>query len=376
MSLVKWELVKIFKQKSIYIVGIFLLGWFTLIAVTNVYDTNITRQVYQEWEGPITSDKVAKADKMNKVLQSENNVSEGVSDERKNALGGVLENIAYGQSIKEENTAREADLTPIIAKAKETGDTGLANKLELQKDMYKKVEINKISYYTTPREAVDFVNVFGLIFTGVSLLLGLSGIYSNEHVSGVENYILSSKNGRAVTMTAKLIAASIYTLFVVFVWEAYNLIVKTVLYGTKGWDLPIQYAFKYTASPYNFTFLEYHLIQIGIHLLAALAFAAVIVLVSTLVKSTMISFFLSGLLFGVPILADSILSIDVRWVRKLLTFTLTDIMKVESLFMNFISVNIFNQPILAPYIGILISILVLVICVVCSRLVIKKKQIA
>jgi hypothetical protein len=376
MNLIKWELMKIFKQKSLYIVGIFLLGWFTLIAVTNVYDTNTTREVYQEWEGRITSEKIEKARKINNEWQNDRTEYEDGFDERRSALGGVIEEIAYSQSIKGQIKERETDLKQLIADANSTGDTSLANKLTLQKDMYNKIDINKISYHTTPREAIDFVNVFGLIFTGLFLLLGLASIYSHEHASGVENYILSTKNGRSVTMKAKLLASFLYTFIVVVVWESFNLIVKTAIYGAKGWDLPIQYAFKYTASPYSFTFLEYHLIQLGFHFLGALAFAAVIVLVSTLVKSTMISFFVSGFLFGVPILAESIFSLDIRWIHEVLAFSLTNIMKVEGLFMNFLSVDVFNQPILAPIAAVLVAIVVLVACIISTGIAIKRKQIA
>ncbi|MEH7073062.1 hypothetical protein [Neobacillus drentensis] len=374
MSVIKWELLKIFKQKSLYFIGIFLFGWFTFIAF-DIENTDISRQVYQKWEGPITTEKLAQAEKVTADI-NEDISAERILDERKSVEYSVVENIALSQSIASQNKERTADLEKLISEATISGDTALANKLELQKEMYNDVKIDKISYYTGPQEALDFVNVFGLILTGIFLLIGLSGIYSNEAASGVENYILSTKNGRVVTMRAKLWAAFIFTTVVVLVWEAFNLITKTIIYGTKGWDLPIQYSSKYFASPYSLTFTEYHLIQMGLHLLAALAFAGMIVVISTLSKSTVISFFVSGLLFGIPLLASSLMNNGTLWLNKVMKFTLTNVMKVEDLFMNFISVNMFGYPVLAPYVGIVVTVVILTLSMFLARLLILKKQIA
>ncbi|MDQ6596104.1 hypothetical protein E2K98_20710 [Bacillus salipaludis] len=374
MSLLKWELMKIFKQKSLYIIGIILFSWFTMIAM-DVENPKMTQEVYKKWEGPITTEKLEKAEKVNREL-TEFFSKQPAPDQRKSAESAVVENIVYSQNIKTRIKEWNQDLNKLIKEAREKGNTSLANKLELQKKMYNEVKLDRISYSAAPREAIDFVNVFGLIISGVFLLIGLSGIYSNEHSSGVENYILSTKNGRVKTMRAKFLAAFIFAAVVVFSWEGFNLIMRTLIYGTKGWGLPIQYSNKYFTSPCSLTFMEYHLIQIGIHLLAALAFAGVMVLVSTLSKSTVISFFVSGFLFGVPLLTQSIMDVDSIWLNKVLMFTLTNIMKVEDMYMNFVSVNIFGFPVLAPYIGIMVSALTLSLSIFLARSLIRKKQIA
>lgn len=374
MDLIKWELVKIFKQKSLYIIAICLFGWFSIIRIDGE-ELEITKDVYRNWAGPITAEKIEKAQNVNKEL-TEYFSKNPEPNPRRSAESAVVENIALTQNINNTIEERNKSLEKLIKSAKEDGDTALASKLELQKDMYNDIKLDKISYYGAPREAIDFVNVFGLILTGVFLLIGLSGIYSNEHASGVENYILSAKNGRAKTMVAKLFAAFIFTSVVVFVWEIFNLAMRTAIYGTEGWDLPIQLSHKYFASPYSLTFMEYHMMQVGIHLLAALAFAGVVVLISTLSKSTMLSFFVSGVLFGIPVLAQSIMDIESIWLNKALTFTLTNIMKVEGMYMNFMSVDIFGQPVLAPFVGVAVSFIVLTFAVFFARYLIGKKQIA
>lgn len=374
IDLIKWELVKIFKQRSLYIIGIVLFGWFSIIRIDGE-EINITKDVYRDWAGSITAEKIDKAEKVNQEL-TEYFAKNPEPNPRKSAESAVVEYIALSQNIKNSIAERNKSLDKLIDKAREDGDSALASKLELQKNMYNSVKLDKIAYHGAPREAIDFVNVFGLILTGVFLLVGLSGIYSNEHTSGVENYILSAKNGRAKTMRAKLFASFIFTTVVVLVWETFNLVMRTLTYGTEGWGLPIQYSFKYFASPYSLTFMEYHMMQVGLHLLAALAFAGVMVIISTLSKSSMISFFVSGVLFGIPVLIQSIIDIESIWLNKALIFTLTNIMKVEGMYMNFISVDFFGQPVLAPFVGILVAFVILMITVFGARYLIGKKQIA
>lgn len=376
MNLIRWELMKIFKQKSLYIIGLFLFSWFAFVLFSNTYEAETTQKVYKEWEGKITAEKIAATEKVNAELNEYFSKEQASPDARKNAESAVVENIAQSQNIESSKKEMIVELDKRIVQAEENGDRSLINELQLQKSMYNEVEINKISYYRGPLEAVDFVNVFGLILSGLFLLVGLSGIYSNEHSSGVENYLLSAKNGRKATMRAKLAAASIFAVSVVVVWEVFNLMMRTAVYGTKGWDMPIQYSFKYFFAPYSLTFMEYHMIQMGIHLVAAIAFAGVIVVVSTLSKTTVVSFFVSGIIFGVPVLAESIMDSNDEWVGIALRYTLTNIMKVEGLFMNFISVNVFGYPIIAPYIGIVLAAVVLVLSGIAALFLIEKKQIA
>ncbi|RSD26828.1 hypothetical protein [Mesobacillus subterraneus] len=376
MSLIKWELVKIFKQKSLYFIGIFLFAWFAYVLFSNTSGTGLTRQVYKEWEGPLTAEKIDRAAKVNEEKSASFEQEEFFPDERFMAEMAVVENIAQSQHIEMRRDEKVQELNSRISAAEAKGNGALADRLELEKQMLNELEMNKIAYYRGPLESVDFVNVFGLMLTGALLLIGLAGIYSNEHSSGVENYILSAKNGRTATMRAKLAAAAIFATVVVLAWELFNLGARAIVYGTSGWDLPIQYSFKYFSSPYSFTFMEYHLIQLAIHLLAAIAFACLIVVVSTLAKSTVVSFFVSGFLFGLPILAESIMDLNVAWVENTLRYTLTNIMKVEGLFMQFKSVSAFGNVVMAPYIGVAAAVVILVLSMILARFLIEKKQIA
>ncbi|MFJ5763149.1 hypothetical protein ACIQAA_29350 [Neobacillus sp. NPDC093182] len=375
MNILKWELTKVFEQKSIYVIAIILFGLFTFSKFSNTFETEFTQKAYKKWEGPLTEEKIAKAEKLNAELNEYFFSKEQAPDEWKSAQAGLFENIAYGKNIENTILERDKELEKLINDAKSKNDESLTRMLQIQREMYNEIKINKISYFQGPNETVDFVNVYGLILTGVFLLVGLAGIYSNEHSSGVENFILSTRNGRTKTMMAKLSASSIFATVTVLLGEAFNLITHTIIYGTKGWDLPIQYSFKYYFSPYSLTFMEYHLIQIALHLLGAIAFAGVIVIISILSNSTVISFFVSGFLFGIPILIDSIMDMPQQWIKDVMRYTLTNIIKVEELFMDFITLNVFGYTVLAPYLGIAFSVVILVLSVILAKFLIVKKQI-
>jgi ABC-type transport system involved in multi-copper enzyme maturation permease subunit len=377
MSLFKWELKKIFQQKTIYIVAVFMLGFVSLNAFDRE-DRTANREVYREWAGPVTAEKLEKANKLNEELTKKLPDGEdlGVLSARERVEYGLGETLAYSQNSVHQAKNAMARLDKRIKKAEAKGDDSLVSKLKLEKNMFSKVEVNNFAYHDGPQEVVDTVNTFGLVFSGLLLVIGLAGIYSNERSSGVENYILSAKNGREKIMRAKLFASFVYALAVVALWELYSIGIWTYLYGTEGWNLPIQYSFKYYFSPYSMTFTEYHFMQMGIHLLATLALAGVIVIVSMISRSSMISLFGAGVVFGLPVFVESMLGMEDGWVNKLLTYSLTNIMKVEGLYMKFKSVSLFGVPVIAPYVGIAISIVVLGLTVYLTRFLIVRKQVA
>src|SRR5690606_28448944 len=138
------------------------------------------------------------------------------------------------------------------------------------------------------------------IITGAMLLVGLSTIYSQEYSTGVDNYIFSSKKGRGALLRAKIGTALIYTVLVVMGWEIFNLAWNLLQYGNGGWETSIHYAFAYHFSPYSFTMVEYHLLQLGFHLLGAISFAITIVLVSSLCKNSLVSLLINGAILAVP----------------------------------------------------------------------------
>jgi hypothetical protein len=93
VNIIKWELIKIFKQKSIYVIAIILFGLFTFSIFTNTFEAVITQKAYKEWEGPLTEEKLAKAERLNAEL-NEYFSNEPAPDEWKSAQARLVETIA------------------------------------------------------------------------------------------------------------------------------------------------------------------------------------------------------------------------------------------------------------------------------------------
>ncbi|WP_404446045.1 hypothetical protein LG307_20610 [Sutcliffiella horikoshii] len=353
MELFKFELYKIFKQKTVYIT------FFLAILFSTGFTFQLTEQwekdLYKEWEGPITAEEVKLAEEKNAVLMKK--LEDAPDDEpfffsdRENAEMSVYEGVAWAWGVERNATAKINELE------QETGSAA-----ELEKSMLGQLDTSYFYYNVGPGKVIDFASVFSIFITGAMLLIGLSAIYTQEYSSGVENYLLSAKKGRKQLFWAKVGAASVYTVVIVLAWELFNLAWNTVQFGTEGWGSPIQHYFKYYFSPYDFTMLEYHIVQMAFHLLGALSFAVVIVLVSSLSKNVLISFVICSALFSMPFLVVEMMQLP-EWLENLFTFTPIFTMNVERLFDFFKAVNLFGTPILFPFVAVVVMVGLMVVAV-------------
>lgn len=374
MSLLRFELYKLFKQKMVYFTFIGLL------LITSSYMLNFTppseteKEVYSEWEGTLTEEKIGKSreaneklnglyDKRVKEMEEKGEMGAAFSEEEA-TKAGVYETIAFIQSAEDRTALRLSELED-----EESFSTAL------ETTILKGTDFSYFSYNKAPREIIDYTSTFSLAITGLMLLIGLSGIYSSEYRSGVDHYILSSKKGREDLARAKIIAALIYTLIVVAIGEAWNVISKIYLFGNEGWSTTIQYIFNYHFSPFGFSMIEYHLIQLGIHLLAAFSFALFVLFISSVCRNVLVSLIVSGAIFGVPYFIVELVQMP-TWLKETLQFTYLYIMKVDFLFTTFHAINVFGQPILYPFVAILWMLILSVLFATTTVKLMRTKQVA
>ncbi|MGD6967391.1 hypothetical protein ACQCVP_13250 [Rossellomorea vietnamensis] len=374
MRLLKFELYKIFSQKMIYIT------FLVLILLSSMYITKFEKtndqviEFYEEWEGTLTSEKIHQAEVSNDQLMTK--VEERIEEltargeegnlytESDGIKSGIYENIAFIQVVQKNLDQRLQELE----------NAGHYN-AELERQLIQGVDLSYFSFYSGPAEIIDFTSAFGFLITGAMLLIGLSTIYTKEYSSGVDNYILSSKKGRTVLTRAKLGAALIYALTVVAAWEAVNVISKLYILGNLGWNTPLQYVFKYYSSPYGLTTLEYHLIQLGIHLTAAFGFAILILFISSVSRNSLLSFFTSGAIFSLPFLLVEMTALQ-PWAVDAVKFSYLYIMRVEHLFAQFKTINFFGYPVLYPVAAVLWMIVLSVVMALVTFKVMKNKEVS
>lgn len=372
-SLLSFELYKIYRQKSIYIAIILLLGLITLSLNSQTASNNSS--YYKEWEGEVTADKYEQAVAANSALMKKWE-SEGtpLTDEER-AKSGVYEKLSVLYRLEVQRQESVALVSEQLNTMKENGEKGYElRKTSTALRMLEDHKIDKMYYNRAPAEMIDFVNTFATLISGVLILIGLSSIFSNEYATGMDQFQLSSKYGRKQVVTAKIIASIIYVISIVGAWVLYNIIFRISVYGGGGWQTSLQEVFKYRVSIYGYDLGTYIMIQIGMHLIGALGLGLVVLLISALCRHTLLSFLISGFIFALPIAVRSIFDLPLPWLNKLLEFSFTDVMRVEELFITFQTINFFGFPVSYPSVAISVTIVLSAVSVYLLYQTMKRKE--
>lgn len=139
--------------------------------------------------------------------------------------------------------------------------------------------------------AYDTVNVF--IFTALLTLCAV--IFSQENQTGFLPIMRISKNGRAKTAAAKILAALIMTLAVVMSFTLSGFAVYGLRIGFSG-NNALQSLEAFTLSPYRISIFGYLAASFGIKLLAFSVFSLTVLALSAALRNQIIVY-LSGLAF-------------------------------------------------------------------------------
>lgn len=370
-SLLTFELYKIFRQKSIYITLILLLG---LIAISlNLQKTSNSFPSYNEWEGQLTEEKFERAEAAYVALRS--HVKEGIPlTQEDQKMLSFYQNIGALRSLEADHNARIGVLNERLHQQEGDSDATYEQRsTALELSMLEQIEINELSYNRAPSEMIDFVRVFGFLISGALILIGLAPMFSNEYASGMDQFQLSSKYGRKGDVTAKIIASLIYVVVVVGIWEVYNAL-HWISGG--GWTSPIQQLLRYRDSPYDYDMLSLIGVQIGMHTLGAFGLAIFVLLISALCRSTFLSFLISSFVFVLPIALEEIFIINFGSLNVLIDFSYTSVMVVYDLFATFQTINVFGIPVLYPIAAVVVTIALSALCMQLLYWTMKRKEVA
>jgi hypothetical protein len=88
-----------------------------------------------------------------------------------------------------------------------------------------------------------------------------------------------------------------------------------------------------------------------------------VLLISAISKSSLIPFFMGGLVFATPILLHGKFQVDIAWMNSIMELSYTEVMKVRNIFTGFKVYNFFGTPILYLYVALLtMAVLFLATC--------------
>jgi len=381
MELLKHELYKIFSKKTVYITLLF----FSLIAVFltpsrgmqivfgNMRD--FYKEYYQQYEGPVTAEKVKLAEdgirQIDEYAEQHNGSPTADMNRKRLVFNDILEAEQRAKTHDARIKALEQRLQTIENKGQHDFE---AKKAKLYYSMVQNIKTPGIYFKSikTPgiyfnwgwRETSDFINMFGTVIIGVMILLGVSTVFSDEYSTNMDALILSSKNGKKGVITAKLLASGVYIMIVALFFTLLNLLIQFKIMGFAGGSSMLQGLFRYESSPYAWTVAQYVPRQIAVHFFGSLAFGLIVLLISSLCKSGLGSFFISATIFGLPLFINSILYIQTGWAAKINEFSYAVLMRAQPLFSQFKAYNIFGHPV--PYLNLMLTLFTLLsLAVVC-----------
>lgn len=161
------------------------------------------------------------------------------------------------------------------------------------------------SSHAGPSMNTEFQAVLVGILALLTLLAGVSPIFSEEVTSHTEPMLLAAKYGRSKLVWAKLWAGLLWAAGSLLVLSLAAFVTSGLCYGFEGYAMPIQLELNTISMPYALNYGQYLLLMVGLQLLGLWAMAAVLMLLSALIRSAIPVVFAGGLLAVLAILLAS-----------------------------------------------------------------------
>lgn len=120
----------------------------------------------------------------------------------------------------------------------------------------------------------------------VALCIALSGVFASEYHDRTAAVALPTRRGKKVLPIAKVVAAFLFTTAYFCVLTLGIVAIHVSIYGTEGWDLPIQVTYGLD-NPYPLTVGQAVILSHALGYLVALGMVALTLLLSSKMRSTM-----------------------------------------------------------------------------------------
>lgn len=227
-ELVKFELYKVFTQKTIYFVaGLLLLA--TVFFLFQMRGPSL-HSLYKQWEGPVTAQDIELAKKKDHAIaekQMNPNVDMTWKElKQRNVYNDVIKVGNYNDQQKGAIHSLEQKIDSL---KDQSGYT--YRNLKLKKEMLTDIEYDSLYYQRPVAQIIDFVGTYGFVFLGALIVVGLSLIFTQESTTGVDQYMLSSKLGRRTIVHAKIMASLIFILIVSLILMGFDVVYWILMDG-------------------------------------------------------------------------------------------------------------------------------------------------
>ncbi len=322
-------------------------------------DMTMRESVFEEleetWGGPVTEEKVERArESMNAADAGE--VSNHTFELR---ATDYVQFLVTGAAMQKQDQSER--LTMLEAEMHDF-DEGTYEHREaaIEHDMLQALDdVHGFYLIRSWREMFELIEpTTHVLLLSILIFLGLSPVFADEYTNRTTDLILATKHGKTKLVSAKLLASLSYIVIVFLSLQIINSFLNLLKFGgIAGWDAPIQgissgldslSRLSYDGSPYNFDVWQFFLLTIALQLFASIAVGVIVLLLSFLTKNTMITFFVSSIIIATPALLQQLGTTD-GFLGYLTDFSFLKLMQVSTLFTQFQAYNLFDYPVLYPY---------------------------
>lgn len=380
LKLTRYELKKLFIKKSIIYIILFMLllsfgSLFRQYLINyrgNYHGIQGGSDIYAAYGGEITEEKLETLEKLykhaQKVLGSHDYETTYQPDKYysgyeygeanltielyENALR-VLEYGEYIEQIKYE-TKEFLDENPEL-------DSYIKSYNQLIYDTFGERSLNEIAYHN------HFSDYFTHNFTNLLVLLivivGAMTIFTADASCGCKDYLSTALYGSKLTITAKLVAAAVFTAVVMLIFYSADLIYFISVCRLSGFDLPLYYLPEYANTTINLTIWQYLLLVLFIRFIGFMTIALVCAIAAHISQKPVFSFFVT-IVFMVSVMLSRYLTVaeNLSFVN---CWNPISLLICHDLFKGFNVVNFFGIPV-QTYLLTIICVTVVDIILICA----------
>lgn len=368
IELIKFEVGKIFSKKIVWVLllgvlwsmGSFIYSDNHVLELNNIKNKEEVQQMIAPYEGEIlTKEKIDKWNKYEKSIRKNEQITK-----KEYVLGNILP-FDYTLHIDPDyivggNEYKKSEIKEKLEQLKQDGktDTYEYKNMEYIYSLISKKKVQTYHYKLEWIYGADFQRMS--TFLSALVIVGIATIFSSDYQNNTESLVLSSKFGKNKLVTSKILSSLIFST-IIFVFVNCVFLSFVALYKFKGWDQPLNSLRYFEATPYNITVIEYYIRALIFSFIGVILFTLVVMLISLLIKNNVLSMLISLGIYYIPVFICSFMPTKELAVmcRQL---NIEELVRVEFLFTNTDTYNIFGTPVL--YANLLVTISVILIPIV------------
>ncbi len=154
------------------------------------------------------------------------------------------------------------------------------------------------------------------------ILLGTSGVFSDEYTSKMHGILLTCKKGRKEVFWAKLSASALFSAICALIFQLLNAIIAALYYGVPFTNTPLNSLTLFYQMPTTLSAMELYILEILGSVVGAVVLSFVTLCISSICHSNFLSFFISGIYFAIGFILSNALEANFEqggYISRLLT---------------------------------------------------------